>query len=110
MKFPVKPTKPYIKANDQTLTDPSIFDQGTGPGRPTGVAPPVAISSLSAALTPLISSGRLRNHGQNPALQRTPRAAMIQNGVVQVPKNWNSHKNRNGTKAPPRRLHVQIRP
>src|SRR5260370_13145768 len=110
MKFPAKPTKRYMSDSDQTLTELNMTDQGTGPGGPRLMTRPASMRFLSAALTPGISAGRLRNHGQNRAAQRTPRPPMIQKGVVQVPKESNSQRNRNGTNAPPKRLNVQVIP
>src|SRR5262249_2329804 len=105
-----KPTKPYIKASDQTLTDPSMANKGTGAGRPAPAMRPDSMTLLSAALTLRFSSGRLRNQGQNRKAHSTPRPAMIQKGVVQVPKQSTSQRNKSGTTAPPRRLPVHVTP
>src|SRR5438105_3928429 len=73
-------------------------------------ASPATIRSRSAAFTEPISSGRLRNHGQNIAHHSRPSPAMTQNGVVQAPKATNSHRKMNELIAPPRRLNVHTRP
>src|SRR6267142_7014910 len=114
MKLPEKPTNPYMRHKPQTLRERSIR-QGNAvvedvDGAVSSPARPEAIRSRSAALTRFISSGRLRNHGQNSAHHNTPSAAMTQNGVVQVPNSTSSPEKMNGLTAPTSRLKVQTNP
>src|SRR5262245_52820386 len=113
MKLPANPTKPYIRHNPQTLGERSIRAHGTvadSVGLTGSLSRPAAIDSRSAAFTESISAGRLRNHGQNTGHQSSPRAATIQNGVVQVPNSAIKPRKMNGLTAPPSRLNVQTSP
>ena len=64
----------------------------------------------SPRLTRGISSGRSRNHGQNAPHQSRPSAAISRKGIGQLPQTRKSQINRNGIKAPPHRLNIQIDP
>ena len=73
-------------------------------------ARPASISFRSARLTCGISSGRLRNHGQNPAHQARPSTATSTSGIFQSPIAAKSQTRRSGASAPPSRLDIQIVP
>src|SRR5262249_13119135 len=109
-KLPEKPVKPYIRHNDQTLSEPAIWDQGTAVGRSGDLGRPAAIRSSSWRLTCGISSGWLRNQGQNAPHQRRPRPAVSTNGTGQLPHTAKSQASRKGMRAPPHRLNIQMAP
>src|SRR5947209_6306833 len=111
MKLPEKPVNPYIRHSAQTLTEPRKRDHERGGGLAATAGRPASMSARSAALTPRISAGRLRNHGQKKAHQSRPRPARMTKGIGQPWKTLKSHSpTSSGATKPPSRLKVQISP
>src|SRR5687768_13431314 len=116
MKLPANPTKPYMRHRPQTLGEASIASQGTSPAAFAVGDRLEEISFRSAAFTPAISSGRLRNHTQNRAAHARPRQATSaietgQPGFSLEPKaTVMSQTAKREATAPPSRLQVQIDP
>src|SRR5882672_7192444 len=105
----LKPPKPYIRQSDQTLSEPRKGRQGTPWPEARGLRWP-AIQASSAALTRFISSGRFRSQGQTAAHHAIPKNATATKAASQPRQMKTSGLMINGARAPPRRLHVQIKP
>src|SRR5882672_5842844 len=89
MKLPANPTNPYMRHSAQTFREPRKCFQETGRCGPERAACPDEMRASSAALTAVISPGRLRNHGQKAQHQSKPKAASSQQGVAHsLAKTW----------------------
>src|ERR1700687_5666759 len=102
-----KPPKPYIRHKPQTLRERNSMLQAKWPC--PACPRPETMMSLSKALTRGVSSGRLRNQGQNRTHQRIPNPVTIHSADFH-PKRGNKTPRRSGTNAPPKRLDIQMSP